>query len=217
VCDRLGPFPSTTQAPVSSATGDKSNTKAQEVYASRSFICEALTDLAAGRKVATPTSRPFGCTVAYQGRRMAKLCRSAVLEWNGDVMRGSGSITGGSSLFLVPATFPRVSVDPTGTTTPEEMVAASHAICYGIGMRSQIAQRSGRARRVLVTATITAERAGGIRIQSSHLERIVEGLEGIDAAKLQDIGQATKGAYITRQGSEDRPMERAITARCKRS
>lgn len=49
------------------ATGDKSTTKATEVRASRSFIREALADLAAGRKVATPTSRPFGCTVAYQG------------------------------------------------------------------------------------------------------------------------------------------------------
>ena len=49
------------------ATGDLSTTKASEVRASRSFIREALADLAAGRKVATPTSRPFGCTVAYQG------------------------------------------------------------------------------------------------------------------------------------------------------
>ncbi len=49
------------------ATGDKSTTNAKEVRGSRSFIREALTDLAAGRKVAMPTSRPFGCTVAYQG------------------------------------------------------------------------------------------------------------------------------------------------------
>jgi hypothetical protein len=31
------------------------------------FIREALADLAAGRKVATPASRPFGCTIAYRG------------------------------------------------------------------------------------------------------------------------------------------------------
>ena len=49
------------------ATGDKSTTQADEVRTSRSFIREALADLAAGRKVATPTSRPFGCTVAYRG------------------------------------------------------------------------------------------------------------------------------------------------------
>ena len=49
------------------ATGDKSTTNPAEVRASRNFIREALADLAAGKKVGTPTSRPFGCTVAYEG------------------------------------------------------------------------------------------------------------------------------------------------------
>jgi peroxiredoxin len=49
------------------ATGDKSTTQADEVRTSRSFIREAVADLAAGRKLATPTSRPFGCTIAYRG------------------------------------------------------------------------------------------------------------------------------------------------------
>ena len=48
------------------ATGDKSTTNAKEVR-SCNFIREALVDLAAGRKIATPSSQPFGCTVAYEG------------------------------------------------------------------------------------------------------------------------------------------------------
>jgi hypothetical protein len=48
-------------------TGDKSTMDAKEVRTSRSFIRAALDDLAAGRKIATPTSRPFGCTIAYRG------------------------------------------------------------------------------------------------------------------------------------------------------
>jgi organic hydroperoxide reductase OsmC/OhrA len=59
-------------------------------------------------------------------------------------MRGSGSVTGSSSRFSVPATFPRVAGEPPGTTTPEEMLAASHAACYGIGLRGLIAQRGAR-------------------------------------------------------------------------
>jgi peroxiredoxin len=47
--------------------GDKSTMDPKEVRASRSFVRAALEDLAAGRKVAAPTSLPFGCTVAYQG------------------------------------------------------------------------------------------------------------------------------------------------------
>lgn len=50
-----------------------------------------------------------------------------------------------------------------------------------------------RARRVRVTATITAEKGPrGIRIQSSHLSGEVERLEGIDQARLQKIAQETR-------------------------
>lgn len=37
------------------------------VRGSRNYVRAALEDLAAGRKIATPTSRPFGCTIAYRG------------------------------------------------------------------------------------------------------------------------------------------------------
>jgi hypothetical protein len=49
------------------ASGDRSTMDAQEVRASKSFVRAALQDLAAGRKVAAPASRPFGCTIAYSG------------------------------------------------------------------------------------------------------------------------------------------------------
>lgn len=49
------------------ASGDRSTMDPQEVRASKSFVRAALQDLAAGRKVATPATRPFGCTIAYSG------------------------------------------------------------------------------------------------------------------------------------------------------
>ena len=48
--------------------GDKSTMDAEVVRASRNYVRAALEDLAAGRKVATPSSAPFGCTIAYSGR-----------------------------------------------------------------------------------------------------------------------------------------------------
>jgi len=47
--------------------GDKATMDPKEVRASRSFVRAALDDLAARRKVAMPTSRPFGCAIAYWG------------------------------------------------------------------------------------------------------------------------------------------------------
>jgi lipoyl-dependent peroxiredoxin len=122
-----------------------------------------------------------------------RFSRKAVLEWTGDVTSGAGAVSAASSGVTVPATYPRVGGDPAGHTTPEELLAASHATCYGIGLRGLIAQRGGKAQRVRVTATITADKtANGIRIKSSHLDGVVEGLEGIDRNELEAIGRETK-------------------------
>lgn len=124
---------------------------------------------------------------------MATFARSATLDWSGDVLRGSGEVSAGSAAFTAGASFPRIRGEPPGTTTPEELLAAAHATCFGIGLRSVIAQRGGAARRVHVTATVTADKgAGAIRLQSSHLSGEVEGLAGIDPGTLPDIARAAE-------------------------
>lgn len=50
------------------AISDNPTMDAKEARASRNYVRAALQDLAAGRKVATPSTRPFGCTIAYSGR-----------------------------------------------------------------------------------------------------------------------------------------------------
>jgi hypothetical protein len=49
------------------AISDNPTMDAEEARASRNYVRAALEDLAAGRKVATPFTRPFGCTIAYSG------------------------------------------------------------------------------------------------------------------------------------------------------
>jgi osmotically inducible protein OsmC len=124
---------------------------------------------------------------------MATFSRRALLQWDGGIPDGSGLVTPGSDSFTAGAIFPSIAGDPPGKTTPEELLAASHATCYGIGLRSLIARRGGRAGRVSVTATVTAEKGPqGIRLQSSHLTGVVDGLEGIDEATLQDLARETE-------------------------
>lgn len=50
------------------AISDNATMDAKEARSSRNFVRAALEDLAAGRKIATPSTRPFGCTIAYSGR-----------------------------------------------------------------------------------------------------------------------------------------------------
>jgi len=125
--------------------------------------------------------------------------RRATLDWHGDVLHGAGTVAAGSDAFTLSATFPRLNGEPLGMTTPEELLAASHAVCFGIGLRSVIGQRGGAAERVRVTATLTVEKgAREIRITGSHLEGRVEGLTGIDANTLSEIGRvAEEGCTIS--------------------
>lgn len=124
---------------------------------------------------------------------MTQFARSATLEWNGDVQHGDGTVTAGSTAYSVPVTFPHVTGEPSGMTTPEELLAASHATCFGIGLRSVIKRRGGSAQRVRVTATVTAEKgAHGIRLHSSQLHGEIEGLSGIEPGMLPALGRETE-------------------------
>lgn len=51
----------------SGAISDNPTMSANEARTSRNYVRAALDDLAVGRKIATPSTRPFGCTVAYSG------------------------------------------------------------------------------------------------------------------------------------------------------
>ena len=54
-------------------------------------------------------------------------------------------------------------------------------------------RRGGHARKVTVTATITAEKGpGGIRIQSSHVKTTIAGLHGIDRTALAELARETE-------------------------
>ena len=51
----------------SGAISDNATMNPSQARSSKNFVRAALEDLAAGRRVATPSTRPFGCTIAYSG------------------------------------------------------------------------------------------------------------------------------------------------------
>lgn len=131
---------------------------------------------------------------------MASFARHADVEWTGTLMEGDGSAKAGTGAFSLPVTFPsRIAPEGDGKTTPEELMAASHAVCYAMVLTNTIGKQGGTARRVKVTATVTADKSdAGIKVVSSHLKAVVEGLEGIDRAKLSELATgAEKGCPIS--------------------
>ena len=131
---------------------------------------------------------------------MASFARHVDVEWNGTLMEGNGTATAGTGAFTLPVTFPsRINETGDGKTTPEELLAGAHAICYAMVLTNTIGKQGGKARRVRVTATVTADKGdAGIKVVSSTLKAVVEGLEGIDRNALSGLAQnAEKGCPIS--------------------
>ena len=120
---------------------------------------------------------------------MGTFARHADVEWTGTLMEGNGTATAGTGAFNLPVTFPsRIAERGDGKTTPEELMAASHAVCYGMVLTNTLGKQGGKARRVRVTATVTGDKSdAGLKVVSSHLKATVEGLEGIDKSKLSAL------------------------------
>jgi osmotically inducible protein OsmC len=124
---------------------------------------------------------------------VATFARHCDVEWNGTLMEGNGVVKAGTGAFTQPVTFPSRIGEGDGKTTPEELLAGSHAVCYAMGFAATIGRQGGKAARLRVTATVTADKGeAGIKIMSSHLKAVVEGLEGIDRGKLDEIAKTAE-------------------------
>ncbi len=131
---------------------------------------------------------------------MAEFSRHADVDWTGNLLNGTGQASAGTGAFSLPVTFPsRIAERGDGKTTPEELLAASHAVCYAMVLANTIAKQGGKATKMRVTATVTADKSdAGIKVVSSKLTAMVEGLDGIDKGSLQELATgAEKGCPIS--------------------
>jgi osmotically inducible protein OsmC len=74
------------------------------------------------------------------------------------------------------------------------LIAAAHAACYAMALSATLGRKNAKAKRLHVSATITADFGeAGLKIQSSRLQVTAEGLEGINAAQFSDIAKEAEG------------------------
>jgi osmotically inducible protein OsmC len=130
---------------------------------------------------------------------MATFARHVDVEWTGGLMDGSGTVKAGTGAFTHSVTFPSRIGEGDGKTTPEELLAGSHGVCYAMVLTNTIGKQGGKAKNVRVTCTVTADKSdAGIKVVSSQLKAVVEGLEGIDKSTIQDLATgAEKGCPIS--------------------
>jgi osmotically inducible protein OsmC len=109
-------------------------------------------------------------------------------------MEGKGSAKAGTGAFTLPVTFPARIGEPAGHTSPEELMAASHAACYAMALNATLGRKNGSAARTLVTATVTADKSdAGIKLLSSKLKVTAEGLQGIDKTQFSEVAREAEG------------------------
>ena len=121
---------------------------------------------------------------------MAVFSRSVTVDWSGPIMEGKGVVKAGTGAFNLPVTFPSRVGEPAGTTSPEELVAAAHGACYAMALNATLGRKGGSASRTVITATVSADKGeAGIKLMSSKLRVVAEGVQGMDAAAFRAAAQ----------------------------
>lgn len=119
--------------------------------------------------------------------------RHVTINWTGPIMEGSGMVAAGSGAFALPVTFPRRIGEPEGVTSPEELMAAAHAACFAMALNGAVGRKGGAIAKTHITCTVTADKGeGGIKITTSALSVVAEGLTGIAAADFAEVARAAE-------------------------
>jgi osmotically inducible protein OsmC len=108
-------------------------------------------------------------------------------------MEGKGAAKAGSGAFTLPVTFPSRIGEPGGATSPEELIAAAHATCYAMVVAATMGKKGATVAKHTVTCTVTADKGdAGIKIITSKLELVAEGVTGMDAATFIETAKAAE-------------------------
>jgi osmotically inducible protein OsmC len=115
-------------------------------------------------------------------------------EWQGDLMSGQGKTSAGSGIFKdAKLTWKARTEGVAGATTPEELLAASHASCFSMALSHALAQGGHPATRLQTTCVVEfgPKQGGGFEVRSSALG--VNGwVPGIDAAGFEKAAEGAK-------------------------
>jgi len=123
---------------------------------------------------------------------MPRVQRDAEVTWEGNVARGSGSISGGTGAFEnLPYSLATRIEKQDGKTSPEELLAAAHAACYAMSLAGELAGAGFAPDHLDVRAVVTLDQVedGSHRIVASDILARAR-VTGIDDAALQEAADA---------------------------
>jgi len=136
--------------------------------------------------------------------------REARAVWSGDLMSGTGTVSGVSSgkLNEVPVSWSARTAEPGGKSSPEELLAAAHASCFAMALSAGLGRGGTPPNRLEVRSKVTFDKVGDSwTVVSSELE-VTGDVPGADAAKFTRAAEDAK---------ENCPISRALKGNVKLS
>lgn len=143
--------------------------------------------------------------------------RHATATWSGNLTEGTGMLQYISSgaFSRLPITWGSRTGAHEGRTSPEELLAASHASCYSMALSNQLAKNNTIADKLDVRVEVTADKTdAGWTVLSSAI-KVTGVVPGIDAAKFKELAEAAKdGCPISRalQGNVELSVEATLAS-----
>lgn len=120
---------------------------------------------------------------------------TAHAKWNGDLLKGNGSIKLGSGAFEGQFSFTSRFENGTGTN-PEEMLAGAHAGCFSMALSFALTQAGYNPLVVETNSEIFLDKTeAGFEITKIHLFNKSK-VEGIDAVKFAEIAEGAKSGCV---------------------
>jgi lipoyl-dependent peroxiredoxin len=90
--------------------------------------------------------------------------RRAEATWQGSLLEGSGTIeqVGSGAFGPLDVTWASRAEEPSGRTSPEELIAAAHAACFAMALSHELAEAGSPPERLATSAAVTFEPGTGI-------------------------------------------------------
>jgi osmotically inducible protein OsmC len=122
---------------------------------------------------------------------LPRIQREANVSWDGNLARGTGTITAATGAFAgLPFSLASRVERPDGKTSPEELLAAAHAACFGMSLAGELTLAGTPPDHLDVTATVTLDEVedGSHRIVGSDLVARAR-VRRIDEAELTRVAE----------------------------
>ena len=139
--------------------------------------------------------------------------RSAQVQWQGDLINGSGTIAEAPSGAFGPldVSWASRSEEPNGKTSPEELIAAAWASCFAMALSNGLANGGNPPERLETSATVTFQPGEGIIKGLLTVRGSVPGMEAdaFDAAARDAVQNCPVSRALA--GVPDVTLDAALT------